>query len=212
MVTLKAKEITLEEVEDLLNFSPLYDGNFADRLNLQPLTDLDRQALQKIRSEFLDYVRRGKVSEGQATQLAIHPLLRLAGYHRPPISLQVEEEIQRIYIQDRDTNIRGRFDLIAVNRQVKTTTKTFLWVLIVESKNLAASEFAGIAQMLTYAYTSLEHQPSVWGLVTNGATYQFIHVTRSEPTNTCQYLPSLSLLDSDRATQLLQILKSLRES
>jgi hypothetical protein len=214
MVTLRAREITLEEVEDLLGFQPLYDGHFCDFLVLQPLTEAEQQELQKIRVEFLGYLRRGQVSEGQARQIALSPLLRLAGYHRSPIELKVEEDIQRIYISDRETHIRGRFDLVAVQRlsltERQSTQKTLLWILVVESKNLAASEFSGVAQMLTYAYSSLEDQTSVWGLVTNGATYQFFRVTKV-PNLTYQYLPSLSLLDHDRALELLQVLCSIRQ-
>ena len=80
---------------------------------------------------------------------------------------------------------------------METSRQTFLWILIVESKNIAASEFAGIGQMLTYAYTSLEKQSDVWGLVTNGATYQFFYVAKGESL-TYQYMPTLSLLECDR--------------
>jgi len=209
MVIFRAREITLEEVETILGFIPMYDGSFHDFLTLEPLTDLDWQELQQIRADFLAYLRRGKVSEGQAKLIYINPMLRLAGYNRSPIELRVEEDIQQIYIEDKDTHIRGRFDLVAVNRRVETSLATLLWVLIVESKNVAASEFSGIAQMLTYAYPSLEQQSSVWGLVTNGATYQFFHVAKAEVL-TYQYMPTLSLLESDRAILLLQVLKAIR--
>lgn len=210
MVTLRAREIRLEEVESLLGFVPMYDGNFSNFLKLESLTEIDWQKLQEIRSNFLVYLRRGNISEGQARVISINPILKLAGYHESPISLQIEEDIEQIYIEDKDTHIRGRFDILAVNRSIETSPQTFLWVLIIESKNLGASEFAGIAQMLTYAYTSLAKQSSVWGLVTNGATYQFFYVAKGE-TLTYQYMPTLSLLECDRARQLLQVLKAIRD-
>jgi hypothetical protein len=210
MVTLRANEITLEEVEDLLGFTPLYDGKFSDLLAINPLSPAELTQLQSIRTNFLTYIRRGKVSEGQARHISINPILELAGYHKAPIELRIEEDIQRIDIKDKDTHIRGRLDLVAVNRTVATSATSLLWVLIVESKNLAASEFTGIAQMLTYAHGSLAHQSAVWGLVTNGATYQFFHIQQGE-TPTYQYLPSLSLLEADRASQLIQVLQSIRD-
>jgi hypothetical protein len=167
-----------------------------------------------IRSNFLNYVRRGKVSEGQARVIAINPVLQLAGYHQPPIELRIEENIQRIDIKDKDTHIQGRLDIVAVNRTVKTSATSLLWVLIVESKNIDASEFNGIAQMLTYAHGSLAHQSAVWGLVTNGATYQFFHIQKGiqkGDTPTYQYLPSLRLLEADRACQLIQVLTAIRD-
>ncbi len=210
MVTLRAREITLEEVRKLLGFQPLFRGRFQDFLSLIPLTELEQQELDKIADELMRYLAVGNISEGQARQIAINPLLRLAGYHQAPIELEVEEDIQQIYIEDKDTHIRGRFDIVAVNRSMETSRQTFLWILIVESKNIAASEFAGIGQMLTYAYTSLEKQSGVWGLVTNGATYQFFYVAKGESL-TYQYMPTLSLLECDRALQLLKVLKAIRD-
>ena len=85
MVTLRAREISLEEVDNLFGFIPIYDGNFDDFLTLEPLTELDLQQLQQIRADFLVFLRRGKVSEGQARVISLNPILKLAGYHQAPI-------------------------------------------------------------------------------------------------------------------------------
>ncbi len=171
MVTLRANEITLQEVSELLGFRAMYGSRFEDFLKLQPLRPEAQQGLDQIVGNFMVYLEAGKISEGQARQISINPILELAGYHKAPIELRVEEDIQRIDIKDKDTHIRGRLDIVAVNRTIATSSTSLLWVLIVESKNLAASEFTGIAQMLTYAHGSLKTQAAVWGLVTNGATY-----------------------------------------
>jgi Type I restriction enzyme R protein N terminus (HSDR_N) len=210
MVTLRANEITLKETREILGFRAKYDGRFEDFLNLQPLTPEAQQGLDQIVGNFMVYLEAGKISEGQARQISINPILELAGYHRAPIELRIEEDIQRIDIKDKDTHIRGRMDIVAINRTVNTSATSLLWVLIVESKNLDASEFNGIAQMLTYAHGSLKTQAAVWGLVTNGATYQFFHIQQSE-TPTYQYFPSLRLLERDRAHQLLQVLAAIRD-
>jgi hypothetical protein len=34
---------------------------------------------------------------------------------------------------------------------------------VIETKNSLAEVFAGLPQLLTYAYKSLEHQEAVWG-------------------------------------------------
>jgi hypothetical protein len=210
MVTLKGSETTIEDVHRLIGFVPHFDGSFADYLTLKSLTEAENQELQQIRFELRDYLSVGKMSEGQVRVITVAPLLRLAGYNRLPIQYRIEEDIARIYIEDEDTHIRGRFDIVVVNRDVQPTPQTLLWLLVIESKNMEASEFAGIAQMLIYAYTSLEHQSSVWGLVTNGAAYQLFYIQKNEAL-TYQYMPSLNLLDRDRASQLLQIFKAIRE-
>jgi hypothetical protein len=79
---------------------------------------------------------------------------------------------------------------------------------VVESKNMGASEYVGIAQMLTYAYTSLARQGAVWGLVTNGANYPFFYIERGEKP-TYRRMPSLNLLDPEPSVRLLQVLKAI---
>jgi hypothetical protein len=209
MVTLKARELKLQDVHSLLGYEPLLDGKFEDYLQLPDLDPDDRSALEDIRATFFRYLNRAKISEGQARELSVSPLLRLAGYHQPPIYLEIEEEIDRIDIEDQDTHIVGRLDIVAVRQE--TTSRTIpLWILVVESKNTEASETVGVAQMLSYAYRSLDRQNNVWGLVTNGLNYRFFYIQKPDRL-TYQYMPSLNLLDLDSAPKLLQILKAIRE-
>jgi hypothetical protein len=210
MVTLKAKSVTLDEVQRLLGFKLVRHGKFEDFLTLLPLSPVEQNNLEVISSELFDYIENGKISEGQAQLIAIAPLLRLAGYNRPPIEYRVEENIATIYIEDEETHIRGRFDIVAVNRNIQTSSTSLLWILVIESKSIGASEYVGIAQMLTYAYSSLANQNRVWGLVTNGANYQFFYIQKGEKL-IYQRMPNLNLLDPDPATQLIQVLKAIRE-
>lgn len=64
--------------------------------------------------------------------------------------------------------------------------------------------------MLTYAHTSLRHQEAVWGLVTNGEIYRFFYIQNGTPT-VYYHMPSLSLMRSKQLTQLLQVLKAIRD-
>jgi hypothetical protein len=210
MVALRAKDIKLQEVRELLGFELIRQGRFESWLNLCPLELSEKAGLAAITAELFDYLEYDRISEGQMQLVAIAPLLRLAGYNRAPIEYRVEEDIGSIYIDDRDISIRGRFDIVAVNRSVQTDVQNLLWILVVESKNMGASEYVGIAQMLTYAYTSLARQESVWGLVTNGANYQFFYIQRGEKPTYCR-MPSLNLLDVDPAEELLRVLKAIRE-
>jgi hypothetical protein len=210
MVTLKSKAIKLEEVRELLGFELIRQGKFEDFLVLPGLDALEKSGLAGITEELFDYIENGRISEGQMQLVAIAPLLRLAGYNRTPIEYRVEEDIASIYISDRDTYIRGRFDIVAVNRNVPTDAQNLLWILVVESKNMGASEYVGIAQMLTYAYTSLARQEAVWGLVTNGTNYQFFYIEQGEKP-TYRRMPSLNVLDEMPAQQLLRVLKGIRE-
>jgi len=209
MIVLNAKKLTRGDVHRLLGLEPRLNGSFTPLLTLEPLTAEEQQELLQIQQEFLSYWEDSKISEGQIRFLSVAPLLRLAGFNQPPIRLDIEEDIDRIYIEDEDTYLTGRFDIIAVHREPARTSVMPLWILVVESKNSEASESAGVAQMLTYAYSSLETQPTVWGLVTNGVTYQFFYLQQGTPA-TYQFMPSLNLFEDDLAIRLLQVLKAIR--
>jgi len=47
---------------------------------------------------------------------------------------------------------------------------------VIEYKNSSFNGSEGLPQLLTYVYTSLEQQKSVWGLTTNGMDYQFVYL------------------------------------
>ncbi len=206
VTTLKAHKLTLNDAHQLLGFSPNFDGSFESHLSLEEVSEDDRTTLHQIRDRILHYLTLGQISEGQARELSVAPLLQLAGYHNAPIYLRIEENIDRIYIESNDLHITGRFDIVAVNRATLNVALTPLWILVIESKNIETSEYVGIAQMLTYAHTSLAQQSAVWGLVTNGSTYQFFYLSKGE----YQYMPSLNIRERDRTLQLLQVLRAIR--
>lgn len=205
MVTLQAKNLTLNEVHQLLDLQPSVQRvRFTDVLNLPDLTEWEMAKMAKIRIDFQAYWQAGKVLEGQVQLLVLAPLLRLAGYYRSPIQLSLEQAIAEIMLDDEDTKITGRLDLLAARRDAVTP----LWVLVVESKNSQVDALNGLPQLLTYASQSLTSQESVWGLATNGFSYYFVRLISGE-TLSYQLLPELNLLDSDRALVLLQVLKGI---
>jgi hypothetical protein len=157
---------------------------------------------------FFYYLRAGKVSEGQVKFLVVGPLLRLTGFYRHPIQINLEQDIADITTKDEDTVITGRYDVLSINRATPMNNGFFFWVLVIEAKNSQVEALVGLPQLLTYAYQSLEYQESVWGLTTNGVRYQFVHVQRGNPP-TYLYMPELDLVDSERLTQLLQVLKAI---
>jgi hypothetical protein len=208
MTTLQAKNLTLKQVHKLLHFEEQFDGSFTPLLSLEPLTEFEQQELAQIRNDFRAYLIEGKVSEGQIKLLVIGPLLRLAGFYRSPIKISLEQDIDNIIIEDEDTEIKGRFDILAVNKEQPTATDIAFWILVIESKNSSVNSFEGLPQLLTYAHQSLKHQELVWGLTTNGMDYRFILIRQGNPP-TYQHMPLLNLMESESAIQLLQVLKAI---
>jgi hypothetical protein len=208
MTTLIAKKLTLKQVHQLLHFEELLDGSFTSLLSLEPLTEFEQQELVQIRNDFRAYLIEGKVLEGQIKLLVISPLLRLAGFFHSPIKISLEQDIDNIVIEDEDTTITGRFDILAVNKDQPTTKDIAFWLLVIESKNSSVNSFEGLPQLLTYAHQSLERQEIVWGLTTNGMDYRFVLI-RQGTLPTYHQMPILNLMDSESGIRLLQVLKAI---
>jgi hypothetical protein len=210
MATLRARELSLEDVHQFFGFEPVWEAEFEDFLALPSVTPAEEARLQQVSANFKRYLLAGQVSEGQVRIVVVNPLLQIAGYDQFPLEYRSEENIAQIFIEDQDLYIRGRFDLVVVNRQLENAQQQPLWILVVESKNLSAAESTGIAQMLTYAHTSLQHQSAVWGMVTNGEIHRFFYLHKGDPTR-YYHMPSLSLMRSHQLTQLLRVLKAIRD-
>lgn len=207
MTTLNTKELSLGDVHHLLGFQRQYNSSFTSLLALDRLNELEQQELIQIRNDFDNYLSDSKVSEGIIKALTTFPLLRLAGFYRSPFKISLEENIAPINIVDEDTNITGRLDILAINKNSKINDVPF-WVLVIECKNSEIDPLAGLPQLLTYAYKSLAYQPSVWGLTTNGSRYQFVYIQQGN-SPTYQLMPFLSLMEPEPAIKILQILKAL---
>jgi len=99
-------------------------------------------------------------------------------------------------------------DILAVNKAQQTAANIYFWILVIETKNSLADVLAGLPQLLIYTFKSLEHQTSVWGLVTNGARYQFVYLQPGNPP-TYQLMPLLNLMESEPSIQILQVFKAI---
>lgn len=208
MPTVNASTLTLDRVNDYLKFQKLSYTTFSALLTLEPLTESERYELDRIKNDFENYLADGKVLEGMVKALTVLLLLRLAGFYSSPIKMRMEQEIDRINVEDEDISITGRLDLICINKAIPNFNDLPFWILIIETKNSAIESLEGLPQLLTYAYQSLEAQEAVWGLTTNGIRYDFIHVQQLN-SPTYQPLPSLNLMEPESAEKLLQVLKAI---
>ena len=209
MLTLKTSKLTLADVQRHLHFQEkLEDVSFTELLALETVSDAEKLELVQIRNDFRPYLMEDKASEGQVKVLTLFPLLRLAGFYRYPIKIRVEEGIDNIILVDEDKTISGRFDIVTVNNSISTVNNIPFWILVIEAKESGIEVRQGLPQLLTYAYNSLERQPSVWGLATNGLQYMFVYL-RQETNPTYQIMPELNLMYPESAINLLQILKAM---
>ena len=204
---LEASQLSLNDVRRLLKLEEREGDAFTDFFSLEPLSELEQQEILKIRTDFRRYLSAGKVSAKLVKFLVLSPLMRLAGFFDIPIVLTMEDSIP-IQVEDGDTLIKGRLDILAVNQPDAELAAAQFWILVVEAKNSAIDPWAGLPQLLTYTYKSLQQQSSVWGLTTNGRNSQFVYLTRGNPC-TYQILPELNLIDRERSLLLTQVLKAI---
>lgn len=202
--TIPASALSLNDVHRLLSLVEGTETSFENLLLLKPLTEAEKEDLEQIRTDFRHYLSKQKLSEGLVKFLVIAPLLRLAGFYCAPVEIFLEEPIAEIQLESEDILIKGRMDLLALQRQAATS----FWILVIETKQSIADPWVGLPQLLTYAYQGLQNQTTVWGLVTNGLSYQFVHLQQGAP-NTYRLLPLLSILTTESANQILQVLKAI---
>ena len=208
MTNLKASQLSMEDVERNLKYVETFDEiSFDDLWSLEPVTEHEKQELERIRTDFRPYLKLRKGSEGQVKALTTYPLLRLAGFYSYPILIKIEEGIDRIVIEDEDNTITGRFDILTVNNSIPTQNNIPFWLLVIESKEVGVEVYQGLPQLLTYAYNSLERQSFIWGMATNGLQYLFVYIRRGNPP-TYQLMSPFYLLDSQGAMKLVRVLKA----
>jgi hypothetical protein len=206
--TLDASNLSLEDVQRLLKFEEQLNGSITSLLCLESLTQFEQQELSQIRNLFRSYYTAGKISEGQIKFLFLAPLMKLAGFYNSSIKITLEENIADISVEDEDTNIKGRMDILAVNKTQGEKVTTPFWILVLEPKNSSINASEGLPQLLTYAYKSLKNQTSVWGVTTNGMDYQFVYLQQGNPP-IYQLLPKLDITRPESSIELLQVFKSI---
>lgn len=128
-MNLDASNLSLKDVQRMLKVEEQLNVTYRSLLSLEALTEFEQQELQDICRVFRDYYSESKISEGEIKFLFLSPLLRLTGFYSSNIKITLKENIASIHIEDKDTNIRGRMDILAVNKaEAKTTTIPF-WIL-----------------------------------------------------------------------------------
>ena len=203
---INANSLSLREVRQRFQFEPAVERDFSKFLTLSPLTPVQRDRIAEIRGGWQHYQDDSKVSEGQVGVLAVSPILWASGYASDPdICISVETNIEDIALDDDETVIRGRMDMV-VNQRWNGDQVPFC-ILVIETKNNAAHTSVGLPQLLTYTGTFLENQDTIWGLLTNGMDYQYVLVEKG----IYRQFPVLSFLLQDQAEEMLQVAIAIRK-
>ncbi|MBT9314602.1 restriction endonuclease subunit R [Leptothoe spongobia TAU-MAC 1115] len=194
--TLQANRITLVQLaEDFGLVADTAGTAFPEWQDSMPeLTTREIETVEEVKQEYL-HLARYDLLEPVVKLVILSPLLKLAGFYRPPFYIAAEKSIDLIS-QDGELTVRGQIDILVFQPK--------FWVILIEAKRSYYSLRAAIPQ--TLAYMMGNAQPISFGFVTNGSEFQFLKLTNQ---NGWQY--SLSHTFSlDRKDDLQQVTRTLR--
>ncbi|MGD1853738.1 MAG: type I restriction enzyme HsdR N-terminal domain-containing protein [Leptolyngbyaceae cyanobacterium] len=194
--TLQANRITLVQLaEDFGLVANTAEAAFLEwQESTAELTAREMETVEEIKQEYL-HLARYDLLEPVVKLVVLSPLLKLAGFYRPPFYIAAEKSIDLIS-QDGDLTVRGQIDILVFQPK--------FWVILIEAKRSYYSLRAAIPQ--TLAYMMGQAQPVSFGFVTNGNEFQFLKLVHQ---NSWEY--SLSHTFSlDRHDDLQQVIRILR--
>jgi hypothetical protein len=171
--------------------------------DLPELTEVEKERCDLLKERYLYHRHHGHISEGLVNQIAIAPLLEMAGFYDPPFDIRAEYPIQLESIEfdeNEETIYQGRIDTLVIHKK--------LWVLVIESKGQAFSIESGMAQALTYMLDSPNQSQPTYGFISNGGFSIFLKVMKGEVTQ-YQFSNDFSLYNR-RTNELLSVLQILK--
>ncbi len=192
---------TLNQARDLLNLNRTADPQFFTEWfeTLPELSPVERVSLDRIKNRYLYHRADGPLAERTVEIVMLAPLLDLAGLCDPPFKIRTEVPI-KIEIQDTDTLLQGRADVLVLQDQ--------LWVLVIEAKNTTFSPAVAIPQALAYMISNPHPTRPVYGMVTNGNEFVFIKLSQQ---GTPQYDLSASFSLFPLRNELYEVLRVLKQ-
>ncbi len=167
---LQANRITLVQLaEDFGLIADTSGTAFPEwQTSMPELTAREIETVEEIKQEYL-HLARYDLLEPVVKLVILSPLLKLAGFYRPPFYIAAEKSIDLIS-QDGELTVRGQIDILVFQPK--------FWVILIEAKRSYYSLRAAIPQ--TLAYMMGQDQPVSFGFVTNGSEFQFLKLTNQD--------------------------------
>jgi hypothetical protein len=137
--TMRAGEVTLHGLGARFGLQLTRDATFFPEwyAELPELSEQEKQQLDRIQAGYLHLVSQASMLEDVVKMVVVSPLLYLADFFLPPLSIQSEIAVQ-LSIADEELAIEGKIDILVLHHR--------LWILLIESKRAAASIEVGLPQ------------------------------------------------------------------
>jgi hypothetical protein len=169
--TIRAGEVTLHDLGARFGLQLTRDATFFPEwyAELPELSEQETQHLDRIQASYLHLVSQASMLEDVVKMVVVSPLLYLADFFLPPLSIQSEVAVQ-LSIADEELAIEGKIDVLVLHNR--------LWILLIESKRAAASIEVGLPQLLAYMLASPSPGQPVYGMITNGGSFVFLKLVQ----------------------------------
>lgn len=198
-----ARDISLYELEEKFGLELATDTSFFTEWteNLPTLTDGEKQAIARVKSNYLNLNKHRLMSEEAVKMVVLSPLLDLAGFYQPPFEIETETSVE-ISAEDESFIVKGNIDVLVIQKR--------FWVLAIESKSSKFDVMTALPQALTYMLARPNPAQPTFGLLINGREFVFVKLIQQEhPWYARSY--ALSIERDSELHQVLSILKRLGE-
>lgn len=197
--TIFAKDISLYELEEQFGLQLIDDPCFTEwTSNSITVTEQELQALNRLRSNYLNLVKRRFMSEEAVKMVVLSPLLDLAGFYQPPFAIETETSI-KISAEDEGVIVKGNIDVLVVQRQ--------LWILVIESQATKFDVMTALPQALAYMLDDTTTEQPTFGLLLNGREFVFVKLTHQDIPQYSLSKAFSILTPEDDLYQVLHLLK-----
>ena len=201
--TIQARDTSIYELEEKFGLQLSTETDFFTEWtdNLPSLTDLEKQSLKRVQSNYFNLTRRRLISEEAVKMVVLSPLLDLAGFYQPPFEIETETSVE-IVAEEEGVKLKGNIDVLVVQKN--------FWILVIESKSTKFDVMVALPQALAYMLTSPNGEKPTFGLLVNGREFVFVKLVREEEIKYARSY-ALSIEKDDEFEQVLSVLKRVGE-
>lgn len=176
VATIRVGDVTLRNLSVKFGLQWTEEAAFFPEwhMALPAVSKEEEQQLDRIRAGYVHLVSQASLAEDAVKLTVVPPLLYLADFFLPPLSLQSEVAVQ-FSIADAELTIEGKIDILVLYDQ--------LWLLVIEAKRAAASIEVGLPQLLAYMLANPTPALPVYGLITTGGSFVVLKLVQGGTTS-----------------------------
>ena len=203
MQTIQARDVSIYELEEKFGLQVSTDTDFFTEWtdNLPSLTDIEKQSLKRVQSNYFNLTRRRLISEEAVKMVVLSPLLDLAGFYQAPFEIETETSVE-IVAEEEGIKLKGNIDVLVVQNK--------FWILVIESKSTKFDVMIALPQALAYMLNSSNREKPTFGLLVNGREFVFIKLVQQEGIKYSRSY-ALSIEKDGEFEQVLSVLKRIGE-